>query len=277
MNLFEGALLGLVQGLTEFLPVSSSGHLVLAHHALGLNEPALFTEVMLHAGTLVAVLAAFSRDLIGLGLSGATGAARLARGVPPKKIWADDPGFRLLIMIALATVPVGIAGFLGKHSLEALGGYPAVVGAILIVNGLMLLASRRLAGGPMELERVVLFAAVGVGVLQVLALLPGISRSGVTIVAALALGMSRDAAGRYSFLLAVPAVTGATVLELWSALEHGAAPADLGAVLVGTVVAAISGYAAIRVLLHMVRTGRLFVFGPYCILVGIAAVLLVLL
>ena len=271
MTIWEGMLLGLVQGLTEFLPVSSSGHLVLAHHVFGLKNPALFTEVMLHAGTLVAIFVVFWKDLMALGQSGLWGAAHCLTG-QGRSAWQRDPNFRLLVYLALGTVPVALAGILAKEKIEALNGLPAWVGALLVVNGGMLILSRRIRKGSMTFLDLTLSAVLAVGLFQMLALLPGISRSGITILAALWLGVERDTAGRLSFLLAVPAVAGATIWELTHVVRDGLGNMALAPVLLGTVVAMISGYVAIRVLLGLVRRGRLYVFGPYCVLLGVAAV-----
>jgi undecaprenyl-diphosphatase len=271
MEVWEGLVLGLVQGLTEFLPISSSGHLVLAQHALGLEHPSLFTGVMLHAGTLVAILMVFWRELYALGVSGTIGAVRLASG-QGAIVWREDPMFRLLVYLALGTVPVAVVGLAVRDHIERLGEHPGLVGAILLVNGGLLLSSRRLGRGEMTMTRLTLRAVAIVGLAQTLALAPGISRSGITIITALWLGIERDTAGRLSFLLAVPAVFGATVVELMQVLGHGNAGNDWVAVLIGTAAATVSGYAAILILLRLVRRGRMYVFGPYCLLVGAAAV-----
>lgn len=273
MTELDGVLLGLVQGLTEFLPVSSSGHLALAHHALGFDEPKLSTEVMLHAGTLLAILVAFRADLWGVVRGVVRGLARTLRG-DVAGAWRDDADFRLGIVVVLATVPVAIAGLLIKDSVEALNARPAIVGGILVVNGIALVASRWLHGGEQTLRSIAVRTALFVGVLQIAALLPGISRSGTTILAGLAAGLGRDAAGRFSFLLAVPAVFGATVLELADLLTSEAPTDPMPAVLLGTAVAAVSGYGAILALMRLVRGGRLWVFGPYCIALGAIAAIM---
>jgi len=274
MDVWEGLVLGLVQGLTEFLPISSSGHLVLAHHALGLEHPSLFTEVMLHAGTLVAIFMVFWRELYALGVSGTVGALGVAAG-QGRRVWREDPMFRLLVFLAVGTVPVAVVGLGVRDHIERLGAHPGIVGAILLVNGTLLLLSRRFGSGAMTLTCLTLRAVLIVGLAQSLALLPGISRSGITIITALWLGVERDTAGRLSFLLAVPAVLGATVVELTEVLHQGGAGNDWFAVLAGTAVATVSGYAAILILLRLVRQGRMYVFGPYCLLVGAAALVAV--
>lgn len=271
MSPLEGALLGLVQGLTEFLPVSSSGHLVLAHHALGLREPALFTEVMLHVGTLAAILAVFWRELRDLGCGGLEGARALLAG-RGATAWRLDARWRLLVFLGVGTVPAAAAGLLGRGSIELVNRHPAAVGVLLVLNGALLLATRRHPAGTLDFQSLTLRAVLLVGLAQTLALLPGVSRSGVTIAAALWVGIQRDPAGRLSFLLAVPAIVGATALEGAAVLAQGGARDGWLAVLTGTAVAAASGYVAVRVLLRLVRAGRLFVFGPYCILVGASVV-----
>ena len=177
----------------------------------------------------------------------------------------------MAVFIVLGSVPVAFAGLTLKDHVEALGAYPHVVGLILIVNGLMLLASRRMLGGEVSLKTMTLRVALFVGLLQVLALLPGISRSGTTIMAALLAGTQRDAAGRFSFLLAVPAIAGATMLEILSVVKAGGPAEPVGPILLGTAVASIVGYVSILGLMKLVRAGRFYVFGPYCIVLGIVA------
>ena len=270
MTIWEGLLLGLVQGLTEFLPVSSSGHLVLAHHALGLEEPSLFTEVLLHAGTLLAITVVFWKDLCGLGLGGLDGALKILGG-QGRESWRTNPALRLLVFLLLATVPVALVGLLFKDHIESIGMYPGIVGMVLLVNGLMLLGSRKVQPGKVSLTEITLWMVLFVGTAQILALLPGISRSGTTIIAALVVGVQREGAGRLSFLLAVPAILGATLLEGIQVLGQGAGPESWSAVLAGTIVATVWGYAALRLLLRLVRRGRLHLFAPYCLVLGAAA------
>lgn len=258
MDAWTAALLGLLQGLTEFLPVSSSGHLVVAQHLLGIRSPSLFLEVMLHGGTLAAVLLFLRRDLL-----------RLARGVvAPRRARGGER--RLCLLLLLGSLPAGLTGLSLRGPLARVGLHPVWVGASLLLNGLLLLTARRRGGAGRGLWEVPWPTALLVGAAQALALMPGISRSGATIVAALWAGMHREAAGRFSFLLAVPAMTGAAVLE---ALRAGPPPGTSWAALAaGCLTAACAGGAALTVLFRVLRRGRLALFAPYCWALGAAVV-----
>lgn len=247
MSPLEAAVLGLVQGLTEFLPISSSGHLVLAQHLLGLKEPQLFFDVMVHLGTLIAVLAAFRQDI-----------ADLLRG--------RDPG--TLLAIAIGSVPTAIIGLALKRAVEMAMTSVYLVAGMLAVTGLVLIASSRLSRG--SEGRVDPLKALGIGVAQGLAVMPGISRSGLTISAGMLIGIRPDEAARFSFLLAIPAILGASALEAKDATASGL---PLSSLLVGTSAALASGYAAIKLLISSLRRGRFQLFGYYCLLIASASAL----
>lgn len=253
----SAAILGLVQGLTEFLPVSSSGHLVLGQRLLGINEPEMLFDVALHIGTLAAVVVVFWRDLWSM-----------LRG-----LWARDArgreGLRLLMLVVVGTVPAALVGLLFKDLFESLFASVAAVGAALLFTGCILM-STRLAG---PAKRGVMATGPGralwVGVFQALAITPGVSRSGSTIAAALLAGMDRDLAARFSFLLSVPAILGAMLLQLIH-LDR-AAPVGMSALIIGGAVAAVSGFLALKLLIRLVRGGRLHLFAWYCWALGLAA------
>ena len=242
--------LGLVQGLTEFLPVSSSGHLVIVPAMLGWEEPPLGLTVLLHLGTLLALLVYFRSELIGLVLG------LLGRGPDPAT------ARRMTGFLVVGTIPAVIAGL-------ALGGFfedafarPYESCVELVITGFMLLAVERLgeraARADLDTPR-----AAGIGVAQALAILPGISRSGATIGAGLWFGMPREEATRFSFLLAIPAIFGAGVLDL----AEGELDTS-GSGMAGFVVAAVSSYLAIEFLLRFVRTHSLRVFAGYLFVIG---------
>lgn len=247
------ALLGLLQGLTEFLPVSSSAHLVLAQVALGVAAPGIALEGAAHLGTLVALLLYFRRDL-----------ARLAIGVGRR---GEDR--RYVGLLALGTVPVVAAGLLAREAIERAFGSPHLVGWMLFLTAAVLLLGNVLARRASR-ERVRALDALAVGLAQAAALLPGISRSGATVSKGIALGLSPSVAARFAFLLAIPAVTGASLV----ALLGGAAEPGLD--WVGLAVAAgcacASGCVAIRLFLRIVRAGVLWPFALYCASLGLAVV-----
>lgn len=268
MTLLSLCLLALVQGLTEFLPISSSGHLVLARTLLGVEVPnALALDIALHAGTLVAVIAVYRRDV--LGLLGATlrlpGAWRSGRAL--------EPAERLLLAVGVATLPTAVIGLALKDWIAAHCESVLPVGVALLVSSLWLTLGGRRGGG--ERVEVSLRHALLIGLAQTVALFPGASRSGWTIAAGLLLGLRPELAARFSFLLSLPAVGGAVLLEGRKVLD-GSAPVGLstGALVLAVAIAAVSGLLAWRGLLLVLRRGSLAWFGAYCALAGIVALAL---
>jgi len=251
---FTGAVLGLLQGITEFLPVSSSGHLVLAQALWGLGEPDLLFDVVVHVGTLLAVAVVFRSELWSLwrGLMG-----------------RDPAGRRLLGLVILGSIPTAMIGLAAKDWFESLFASPAAVGLALLATGGLLMVTRWAPAGRRGLEQMGWGRAVLVGLAQGLAITPGLSRSGTTIAVGLLLGLERRLAARFSFVLSVPAIVGALVLEL-ADLPAGREVA-LGPLVAGGVVAAVSGYLALRLLLSLVQHGRLHWFAWYCWALGLAA------
>jgi undecaprenyl-diphosphatase len=252
-------ILGLVQGVTEFLPISSDGHLVIVGRWLQTTGNALALAVFLHLGSLGAVVWTFRRDLLGL----------LRRPDSPDEMG----GPRLLGLIALSTVPAVIFGSL-LHSFfaEAFQSVP-LTGGMLILTGLVLLSTRAFPSGSRSPGVV---SALAMGVAQVFALLPGISRSAMTLATGFALGVERVRAVRFSFLMAVPAIAGANAFELMKlgGLRGGMQVVEPFGVGVGILAAFLSGLVAIRALLALVRRGRFEWFGLYCLLVGLVLLFL---
>jgi undecaprenyl-diphosphatase len=272
LDWIEAVILGIVQGLTEFLPVSSSGHLVLGQFLAGLQEPELLFNISVHGGTLLAVLAVFHRDL--LGLLGALGrvpaAMRLEGGL--STLVMDRSEARLLLMIAVGSVPTAIMGLLFARVAEELFGTIRLVGFALLITGLFLWFTRRLGTEGRLLNEMRWRDALIIGIAQGIAIIPGISRSGATIATALYLGIDRELSGRFSFLLSIPAIVGALVLSLNGNLFSSNLP--VGVILAGSLSAALVGYSALRILLRIVKRGQLHNFAPYCWLVGAGALVL---
>lgn len=246
MSFAESVTLAVIQGLTEFLPVSSSGHLALASAFMNVPVGSMAFEVVLHLGTLVAVLLVYGKDLLAL-------AGGVVRG--------RRESMAVLFSLAVASIPAGIAGVFLSDSIEEVFGMPLTVSLLLILTGTVLFLTRfspRGEGAP----------GVGkgffIGLFQALAVLPGVSRSGMTISAGLFKGVDRAEAARFSFLLAIPAILGAAVLELPEAEWD----TPFGVLFAGFAVSALVGYGALRVLLRFVSAGALHRFCWYCWALG---------
>jgi len=254
LSLYAAILLGLIQGLTEFLPISSSGHLAVAQHFLpGFSQPGLLFDIVLHLGTLLAVLIYFRREVF-----------LLVRSLAPGEggtVWR-----RLWIMLIVGTIPAVIVGLLLGGLVERSFEQLWVVGLGLIVTGTLLLSSRALAREGRDLAQLDVRDALTVGLFQSAALLPGISRSGSTIVSGLMRGLSHDAAARFSFLLAIPAILGATAYNLprVSFLESGA----VAGYVAGFATAFVVGYICIGVVLRLLAIRRFYLLGYYCLTAG---------
>lgn len=268
MDLWSAALLGLVQALTEFLPVSSSGHLVLGQALLGVapGGGAAF-EVAVHFGTLLSVLLLFRAEVVEL-----VGALLRALKAPGQigARWGEDPPLRRLGAIAVGCLPAGIIGVLFKDELEAAFGSVSLVGGALILTGVVLLSTRFApdGDGPVTLKRGLI-----IGFAQAMAILPGISRSGSTIAAGMFLGVDRDTAARYSFLLSLPVVAGATLLKAKDLLEVPPGADLMAALGVGAVVSFVAGMGALWLVMAVVRRGWFRHFGWYCLAAGIATLI----
>jgi len=251
------ALLGIVQGLTEFLPVSSSGHLRLAGAVFGLEEPDTLFDIAVHAGTLGAVCAVYRADL-----------GKMV-GSLMNPTW-KNPSFRLVVLVCIGTLPVGFVGLMAGDWLETNATDVLAVGALLILNGVILMVSRGRGQNGRTLEELTVVDALIVGAMQSIALFRGISRSGTTITTALLRGVDRSAAATFGFLLAIPAIAGATVLQLAKAMEAGAV--SWIPLVVGTVTAGVVGYLALLGLIKVVNRGQLHHFAWYCWALGLTAI-----
>lgn len=253
--MLDAAIWGLIQGLTEFLPVSSSGHLVLVpafldRLGIDIGDPDLAVTAVLHLGTLLAVLAYYRNDILGV---------VKAPSAPRSR--------RLIFLVTLGTVPA-LIGLPLRGPLGEFEENVTLVGAALIVTGVILAIGSRRTGRRLLEEGTWRDAAL-VGVAQAFALIPGISRSGSTITAGLLRGFDREEAARFSFLLAIPTIAGGGLISL---LDVAGTPVDLGAVLVGALVAAVSGYAAIAFLIRLLVSRGFGPFVAYCVAVGAIAV-----
>ncbi len=249
---FRATLLGIIQGATEFLPVSSSGHLALGNHLVGLNEHELALTVWLHLGTLLAVCWVYRAELI-----------RMARG-----------DFALVRLVMAGFVPTAVIGLIARPVVEGAFESLGFVGLFFLVTAAALvLGEARLRRTSEPQHSVSVVHALVVGVVQSLALLPGVSRSGITIAAALCMGISRPVAAHFSFLLSIPVIAGATAVEvpeLWAA-AHDLGFAELA---IGLAASFLSGLFALRWLLRLVPNRSLLPFAAYCALLGLVVLLL---
>ncbi|MCP4746347.1 MAG: undecaprenyl-diphosphate phosphatase [Desulfobacteraceae bacterium] len=262
MNWIESILLGIIQGLTEFLPVSSSGHLVLLQHLFGMKEPQLFFNICLHAGTLIAVLMVFKQDTRALLDALAHLPAHIKSYGGLRACIKNHPQIRLIAMIVVGSIPTAAMGILFAQIAEQLFGSLRLVSVMLGITGLFLWFSKGHGKQGLSIDCMSWKDAFIIGVAQGLAIIPGISRSGATITTALFLGIDRELAGRFSFLLSIPAILGALVFGLDAETFQPAMPA--GMVIMGSLSAVIVGYFALRILMRLVNKGRLHGFAFYC-------------
>ena len=257
-------ILGAVQGLTEFLPVSSSGHLVLAEHLLGVPVTDDITfEVFVHFGTLLSVLAALWPEVKGITQAFISGCMNLNL-IPA--YYRENEHFRSTPLILVASVPAAVVGLKFEDQVAGAFTDPKLVAVMLVITGLILFLTQLVK--PAGKKRVDIISAVIIGIAQAFAIIPGISRSGSTISTALFLGVSPLKAARFSFLMSVPVIAGATLLKTIDLIREGAALEGMAPILVGTVIAFASGYFAIKFLLRIIEKGRFSIFSFYCLTVG---------
>ena len=246
MSIWESILLGAVQGLTEFIPVSSSGHLVIFQQFLGITQESMTFDIFVHMGTFFAVLIAFRKDILNI---------------------LSKPFSKLTYLIVVGCIPAGLAGFLLKPYLKQAFESLMVVGLGLMLTGFLLVISeyfsKRSFGLKTELETSYK-DAVFIGVLQAIAIIPGISRSGATISAGLLAGLEREFVARYSFLLSLPVILGAGLAEIKEVLAEGINQAMIIPYIIGPITAFFTGLLAIKLVLDFIRKGRLTIFAYYC-------------
>nr|WP_325212162.1 undecaprenyl-diphosphate phosphatase [uncultured Oscillibacter sp.] len=274
LTLLSSILLGVVQGVTEFLPVSSSGHLAIAEHLLnvsGAAEVPPFFDVLLHLGTLFAVFIAYWEDIRDMVLEFFCGVSDLVRGTTPSRV---PPARRMILLIIVGTLPL-FAVLPVKDAIEALGDNMYFVAFALLGTGCLLFASDHVRRGRKTEKTATMLDALLVGVGQALATCPGISRSGTTITAGCFVGFDRKFAVRYSFLMSIPAILGANILSLKDALETQVLWEEVPIYLVGVAVSALVGYLCIRLIKLVADKGKFGFFAYYCWLAGIVTLALI--
>ena len=275
MSIWHAIVLGILQGLTEFLPISSSAHLIIVPWLFGWKESGLQFDVALHMGTLVAVLIYFWRDLLDMVLA-------VPPGIKSRRPF-ENPKSRLAWIIVVGSIPAAIVGLLFNDRIDnyfhqATGSNRAIALVALLMIGLalILLVAERTARHTRPMEDLGWKSGLFIGCAQALALLPGVSRSGSTITAGLMTGLKRDSAARFSFLLGVPAIVGAGALETKKVMDAGLSGNQLTTFIVGAVTSAIVGYMAIAFLLAFLRSNSTFAFIVYRIIFGVTILSLVL-
>ena len=271
MNWIQALILGIVQGLTEFLPVSSSGHLVLLQNLVGLKQPELLFDVSVHVGTLMAVGAVFQREIRNILVSLLRIASLKRASGSWRTLYDRNEEIRIVALIIAGSIPTALLGLLFKDAVDTVFGSVVIVGWMLLVTGTVLWLTRKTAASGRSLNETAIRDALIIGLVQGLAITPGISRSGSTIAVALFLGIDREIAGRFSFLLSIPAILGALVLSFDPSLSHTSMPTEV--ILLGVFVSAIVGYGALKALLRLVKKGRIYRFAPYCWLIGALALI----
>jgi len=265
MNIIHAVLLGIIQGLTEFLPVSSSGHLVLFQKLFGISEPALLFDTMLHVGTLAAVIVVLWKDIWAI----------------LRKLYQP-----LTLYLIIATIPTVIAALVFRKPLEKAFETGHFLGFAFLMTSALLIVAELLAGsGAVKggIEKMNWLDALVIGVMQAIAIIPGVSRSGATLSGALSSRLERDFAARFSFLLSIPAILGAVVFQIKDLVRDGAvkaatgaiAPASIGsaAMIAGTISAAVVGFFAVRFMLKIVREKSLWGFAVYTGVLGLLVLL----
>ncbi len=266
MDLFHAIALGIIKGLTEFLPISSSGHLVLGKVLFGFNDTRLIFEVFVHFGTVLSVIVAFYKDIGDLITSFFRGLIHPGQW---KSLWTTDESFRLSWLILLGIIPAGVIGLLVEGYVTDAFSNPTFVGFTLLITALILWTSRfaNPEDAPVNWKRSII-----IGFAQALAIIPGISRSGTTITAGLWLRLSAESAAKFSFFLAIPVILGASLMKLFEIFTLQLTGSQLVLILAGTIAAFLSGWIAIIFLMDTLRKGKFSWFALYCLVIGLVTI-----
>lgn len=267
MSYFEAIILGLVQGLAEFLPISSSGHLALLQYFFQINgENVLMFAVMMHVGTLISVFICYWKDIWELIVELCLTIKDIVTG---KGLRLNErPVRKLGVMIIVATIPTGVIGILFNDIFESFYLSLVAIGTGFIITGVLMFLAERISFANRGIEQMNFRNAIFIGILQGIAICPGISRSGSTLVGGLTTGLKREFAVKFAFLISIPSILGSVVLELPDAIKTGLEPGLLGPIVVGMVVAAVSGFIAIKGMIKIVSDKKLSYFSYYVWILG---------
>ncbi len=273
MNIFMAIFYGIIQGITEFLPVSSSAHLAIAQNIFNMEniESSHFTfDILLHLGTLVAVFIVYYKDIFELVPAFFTMLGKVFKGKFKLSEYTETE--RFVIFVIIATLPLVAAVFI-KDYVEILGNYTKIIGGILLLNGVVLFISDKLEKGTVTLENKKPRHALFVGLCQMCAIVPGLSRSGSTITGGLLMGFKREHAVKFSFILSIPAIIGANVLSVADVFENPIPSSYILPYIAGAVAAAVVGIIAMKLLIYISKKSNFRMFSYYCWAVGILAII----
>ncbi|MFH2092596.1 MAG: undecaprenyl-diphosphate phosphatase [Pseudomonadota bacterium] len=267
MEIYQGIVLGIVQGLTEFLPVSSSGHLVLGQTLFGVTESQLSFDISVHVGTLLAVFVVYFKDILAILSSVAGFVSKIVTRKPVADLIEQDKDLKMAGMIIVGSVPTAAIGLFLKQFEHFLFASTLLVGAMLILTGTILWLSRKYYHTEVNQNSTNGIKQAGIiGIVQGLAVIPGISRSGSTIAVGMFMGLDRPTAAKFSFLLSIPAIVGAELLGVKEMIQTGA---NLDSVtMIATLASFITGLIALKILIRLVDAGRFHFFAPYCWFAG---------
>ena len=274
MNIFQAIILGIIQGLAEFLPVSSSGHLAIIQNLLNVKtDTGMLFDVLLHVGTLTSIFIVFWKDIVKLIIEffGIIGDF-FKRFKDPDLIVLSSGYRRFVLLIIVSSIPTAIIGYMARDFVDYASSTLLIPGIGLIITSILLFVCDRIGDGRKGIKKISYLNAFEIGMAQGVATLPGISRSGATIAVSLMLGVKKETAVKYSFIMSVPAVLGATLLELKDVSDAAIEVGTAISYFVGMVVAAVVGYFAIRVMIGVVRRKRYLYFSIYCLVIGLIAV-----
>ena len=301
MKIIQAIILGLIQGLTEFLPVSSSGHLALFKILFGVEtETGMLFDVLLHFGTLVAICAVFYKDvakllteglvilknsMINLAIFGRNSYIQLKNQFKKDKSKKEELDLgtyhpianssyrKFVLLVIISTIPTGIIGIIGKNMVEMASKILLVPGICLVITGILLFVADAAKGGDKLPKDITYSNAFMIGIVQGIATLPGISRSGSTITACLLSGFNRSFAVKYSFIMSIPAIVGAMFLEIKDVSLATIPVGEIGCYLVGMVIAGVIGYVCIKLMLAIVRNKKFKFFAVYCLIIGLISII----
>ena len=266
MELYQGIILGIIQGLTEFLPVSSSGHLVLGQIFFGITESQLPFDISVHMGTLLAVLVVYASDIRAILVSVFGFISKAVTLKPITHLLKEDKNLQLAGLILIGSIPTAFIGLVIKQFEHILFASEVLVGFMLILTGTILWTSKNFYFSKSKKDGFSIKKALIIGVGQGLAVIPGISRSGTTIALGMFLGLDRHNAAKFSFLLSIPAILGAQILSIKDMINSGLVIDSI--TIYATIVSFITGLLALKLLLSLVHSGRFHLFAPYCWLIG---------